>query len=144
LLWEGRGKASVEGFALTNPALLCDDPARPCRYSSCTFGYNPNNYPNGVMFVLDGPMWIHSNGALFAHADGSAKWRRLGAQIAPANTDWRTDPYTGYDANGYPATTGGMAAIRGCSDLTTTSVSKIFCEAVFVTPPLLQRTGRVG
>jgi hypothetical protein len=65
--------------------------------------HNPNNYPNGVMFVLDGPIWIHSNGALFAHADGSAKWRRLGAQIAPAHTDWRVDPYTGYDANGYPS-----------------------------------------
>jgi prepilin-type N-terminal cleavage/methylation domain-containing protein len=103
LLWEGRGKSSVDGFALSNPALRCDQGAtRPCRYSSCTFAYNPNNYPNGAMFVLDGPMWIHSNGALFAHADGSAKWRRLGAQIAPAHTDRRVDPYTGYDANGYP------------------------------------------
>jgi prepilin-type N-terminal cleavage/methylation domain-containing protein len=102
LLWEGRGKASVEGFALTNPALRCDDASRPCRYFSCTFGNPGNAYPTGAMFVLDGPVWIHSNGALFAHADGSAKWRRLGAQIAPANTDWRTDPYTGYDANGYP------------------------------------------
>jgi len=103
LAWEGRGKASMEGFALTNPALRCDgDPSRPCRYFSCTYGNPGNAYPTGAMFVLDGPMWIHSNGALFAHADGSAKWRRLGAQIAPADTDWRVDPYTGYDSNGYP------------------------------------------
>jgi len=54
------------------------------------------------MFVLEGTMWIHSNGALFVHADGSAKWRRLGAQIAPADTDWRVDPYTGYDSQGFP------------------------------------------
>lgn len=104
LVWEGRGKASVEGFALTNPALRCDNPALPCRYFSCT-GLSsppPNAYPQGVMFVLSGPMWIHSQGALFAHADGSAKWRRLGAQIAPADTDWRVDPYTGYDNQGYP------------------------------------------
>jgi prepilin-type N-terminal cleavage/methylation domain-containing protein len=111
LLWEGRGKASVEGFALTSPALHCDDPARPCRYSSCTFGHNPSNYPNGVMFVLDGPVWIHSKGALFAHADGSAKWRRLGAQIAPAITDRRTDPFVEYNAKGYPT---GLVWTDGC------------------------------
>jgi hypothetical protein len=92
----------MEGFALTNPALRCDDPNRPCHYFSCTYGNPGNAYPTGAMFVLDGPMWIHSNGALFAHADGSAKWRRLGAQIAPANTDRRVDPYTRYDSNGYP------------------------------------------
>ena len=102
LLWEGRGKASVEGFALTNPTLQCIDPARPCRYSSCTFGYNVANNPNGVFIALEGPVWIHSKGALFAHADGNAKWRRLGAQIAPFDTDRRTDPFTRYDANGYP------------------------------------------
>ncbi|CUU04952.1 prepilin-type N-terminal cleavage/methylation domain-containing protein [Armatimonadetes bacterium GBS] len=102
LFWEGRGKASVEGFALTNPALMCTDATRPCQYFSCTYGNPGNAYPTGAMFVLDGPMWIHSNGALFVHADGSAKWRRLGAQIAPADTDWRVDPYTGYDSQGYP------------------------------------------
>ena len=41
--------------------------------------------------------------AEFVLADGSAKWRRLGAQLAPAPTDWRTDPYTQYDAQGRPA-----------------------------------------
>ena len=102
LFWEGRGKSSVEGFALTNPALMCTDATKPCQYFSCTYGNPGNAYPTGAMFVLDGPMWIHSNGALFVHADGSAKWRRLGAQIAPADTDWRVDPYTGYDSQGYP------------------------------------------
>lgn len=102
LFWEGRGKSSVEGFALTNPALMCTDATKPCQYFSCTYGNPGNAYPTGAMFVLDGPMWIHSNGALFVHADGSAKWRRLGAQIAPANTDWRVDPYTGYNSQGFP------------------------------------------
>jgi prepilin-type N-terminal cleavage/methylation domain-containing protein/prepilin-type processing-associated H-X9-DG protein len=103
LAWEGRGKASVVGFALTNPALECNRGASvPCRYTSCINGVPPNFYPRGAMFVLDGPMWIHSNGANFVMADGHAKWRRLAAQLAPQNTDWRTDPYTGYDSNGYP------------------------------------------
>ena len=56
-------------------------------------------------------MWIHSKGALFAHADGSAKWRRLGAQIAPARTDRRTDPSMEYNANGYPT---GLVWTDGC------------------------------
>jgi prepilin-type N-terminal cleavage/methylation domain-containing protein len=111
LLWEGRGKASVEGFALTSPALHCDDPARPCRYSRCTLGQNGTDYPNGVLFAPEGPMWIHSKGALFAHADGSAKWRRLGAQIAPAITDRRTDPFVEYNAKGYPT---GLVWTDGC------------------------------
>jgi len=115
LLWEGRGKASVEGFALTNPTMRCNQGVnRPCRYFSCTAGLPQDRtqiYPRGMMFVLDGPMWIHSNGAIFAHADGNAKWRRLGAQIAPADTDRRVDPYSGYDANGYP----GLVWTDGCN-----------------------------
>jgi hypothetical protein len=103
LLWEGRGKAGVEGFALTNPSLRCDNPNLPCRYFSCIGGAPANPYPLGVMFALEGAMWIHQQGAVFVLADGSAKWRRLGAQLAPAHTDWRTDPYTQYDAQGRPA-----------------------------------------
>jgi prepilin-type N-terminal cleavage/methylation domain-containing protein len=102
LLWEGRGKAGVEGFALTNPSLRCDNPNLPCRYFSCIGGAPANPYPLGVMFALEGAMWIHQQGAVFVLADGSAKWRRLGAQLAPAHTDWRTDPYTQYDAQGRP------------------------------------------
>ncbi len=102
LVWEGRGRSGVEGFALTNPALRCDDPNRPCRYFSCLNGPVNGAYPTGAMFRLDGTMWVHSQGAVFVHADGSAKWRRLGAQLAPANTDPRVDPYTQYDAEGNP------------------------------------------
>lgn len=100
--WEGRGKASVEGFALTNPSLRCVSPNRPCRYFSCTNGVVVDAYLLGVMFNLDGTLWVHSQGAIFIASDGSAKWRRLGAQLAPNHTDWRTDPYTQYNAQGFP------------------------------------------
>ncbi|MDW8052597.1 MAG: DUF1559 domain-containing protein [Armatimonadota bacterium] len=103
MFWEGRGKAGVEGFALSNPALRCDDPNLPCRYFSCLNGVPANPYPIGVLFNLDGTLWLHNQGAVFVAADGSAKWRRLGAQLAPANTDWRVDPYTQYNAQGFPA-----------------------------------------
>lgn len=53
-LWEGRGKAGVEGFALTNPSLRCDRADLPCRYFSCVGGAPANPYPPGVMFTLDG------------------------------------------------------------------------------------------
>lgn len=102
LLWEGRGKAKVAGFALTNPALLCTG-SGPCSYqpwsSSC--GSNTTG-GRSVMFTLAGSMWIHTGGANFVAADGSAKWRRLGAALTPANTDYNTDPYTGYNTDGYP------------------------------------------
>lgn len=103
LVWEGRGKAGIEGFALTNPSLACTDTDLPCRYFSCLGGVVNDAYPRGVLFSLADTMWIHSQGALFVQADGSAKWRRLGAQLAPADTDWRTDPYTQYNAQGRPA-----------------------------------------
>jgi prepilin-type N-terminal cleavage/methylation domain-containing protein len=102
VIWEGRGKVAVEGFALTNPSLECTDASRPCRYFSCLNGVMANAYPRGVLFGLDGTIWIHARGATFVHADGSARWRRLGAQLAPNDTDWRTDPYTQYDAQGRP------------------------------------------
>ena len=103
LVWEGRGKAKSLGVIVSNPVLRCDPNApRPCRYFSCTYGNPGNAYPISAMFALSGTMWIHNQGALFVMADGHAKWRRLGAQLAPANTDWRVDPYTGYDSNGFP------------------------------------------
>jgi len=103
LLWEGRGKAQVAGFALTNPALNCAAGFGQCSYQPWASGCAGNSGQTSVMFVLSGTMWIHTGGANFAMADGSAKWRRLGAVLSPGNTDGNTDPYTGYNADGFPA-----------------------------------------
>ncbi len=103
LVWEGRGKARSLGVIVSNPVLRCNpSDSRPCRYFSCLNGVPSDPYPISAMFVLSGTMWIHNQGALFVMADGHAKWRRLGAQLAPAHTDPRVDPYTRYDANGFP------------------------------------------
>jgi len=104
LLWEGRGKAAIAGFALSNPNLICTNAAQPCIYVPSHGGCSSaNNGDTDAMFTLSGTMWVHNQGANFCLADGHAKWRRLAAQISPANTNWAVDPYTGYDANGFPA-----------------------------------------
>jgi prepilin-type processing-associated H-X9-DG protein len=43
-----------------------------------------------------------NEGSNFALADGHAKFRRLGAELGTGDTDWKTDPYTGYDDEGKP------------------------------------------
>lgn len=103
VLWNGRGKAQTIGAALANPVLYCNQANLPCTYipaaANCSSGINGQQ---SAMFVLSGSMWVYSKGANFAMADGSAKFRRLGATLSPRDTDYNTDPYTGYDANGFP------------------------------------------
>jgi len=97
--FEGRGKASPLGFALSNPNLLCDTNFNEIN-NVCI--YKPQSDPGLPMFVIDGPIWIHNRGVLATFADSRAKWRRMGAQINPQMTDWRVDFYTGYDSEGFP------------------------------------------
>lgn len=100
MIWEGRGKAAMLGGTLQNPLLNCPNGNQPCTYVAA--GGSAVNGGTGGAFGIDGTIWIHSNGANFVFADGHAKWRRLGAQLDPAATDWNVDPYTGYNAQGIP------------------------------------------
>lgn len=104
LLWTGRGKANAIGATLANPQLICSNANQPCTYVPSATGCSAaTNGATTAMFVLNGSAWVYSRGANVANSDGSAKFRRLGAQIAPADTDFNTDPYTQYDVNGFPA-----------------------------------------
>lgn len=111
LLTEGAGKVKFEGFAISNPELVCGDRNQPCIYkpkkttpecldsgdeACCEVGNGgqDNNY-NAL-----GTLWLHNQGMNFAFADGHVKWRRLGAQLAPNHTDGRVDPYTLYAPDG--------------------------------------------
>ncbi len=100
MVWEGRGKAAMLGGTLQNPLLTCANPAQPCTYVAQ--GGSGVNGGTGGAFGIDGSIWIHNNGANFLMADGHAKWRRLGAQQSPQNTNASVDPYTGYNAQGIP------------------------------------------
>jgi hypothetical protein len=102
LLWEGKGKVKVAGRIAANPALQCPDPNSACRYVPRSLsGCAPGNGGQDVIYTLAGGAWIHNQGAVFVMADGSAKWRRLGATINEA-TDRNTDPGTQYDGTGVP------------------------------------------
>lgn len=105
-VWEGRGKVNVLGYALPNPFLVCNAGiGAVCRYVTPT---NPASGPRGWMYGGRGSYWIHNKGVQAAFADTHSKWRRLGAQWRRGNTgpdpftDWRVDPFTGYNENGRP------------------------------------------
>jgi prepilin-type processing-associated H-X9-DG protein len=109
LLWEGLGKVKYAGFGLTVPALVCDNPNAPCQYqprgTNCAEG---NGGQSGFFQLGDngeatfGTAWVHNGGMNFAAADGSAKWKRVGAQVSPALTDGNNDPFSRYDSRGFP------------------------------------------
>jgi prepilin-type N-terminal cleavage/methylation domain-containing protein len=106
VMWAGRGKAQIIGGALANPALICSSPfPAPCTYlpqDPVTFACQAGNGGTSAMFVLSGPVWVYGKGANFSFADSSSKFRNLGMQLTPADTDWTQDPYTGYNAQGFP------------------------------------------
>lgn len=96
LIWNGRGRGNGIGNSLTNPALTCpQDGSAGCRYT-------PGGAPGGAMFTIWDSMWMWAKGGNMAFADTSAKFRRFGATLSPGATDWRQDPYTGYNAQGNP------------------------------------------
>jgi prepilin-type N-terminal cleavage/methylation domain-containing protein/prepilin-type processing-associated H-X9-DG protein len=104
LSWEGDGKAATLGFAFANPQLNCPTPNAPCVYQprangACATG----NGGTGSYYTSNGSYWIHSQGVNINFADGHAKWRRLGAQLAPAATNFNIDPNTAYRPNGTAA-----------------------------------------
>lgn len=109
LLWEGLGKVKYAGFGLTVPAIVCDNPNAACRYQERTGSQcAPGNGGQSGFFELGnngeitfGTANVHTGGMNFAMADGSAKWRRVGAQVLPATTDGNTDPFSQYDAQGF-------------------------------------------
>jgi prepilin-type N-terminal cleavage/methylation domain-containing protein len=107
LIWNGRGKGNAIGASLSNPALLCNldvSVGGACVYAPGTGvqGQPKGQFLGGTMFVIYDTMWMWSKGGNMAFADTSAKFRRFGATWSPGDTDYKTDPYTGYDANGNP------------------------------------------
>jgi len=106
VIWPGRARFAGIGNGFSTPALNCATPNVACNYlpranNACQAG----NGGSSSMYVDVIPLptyWMFSQGGNFAFADSSAKWRRLGATLNPNNTDYRVDPFTGYNAQGSP------------------------------------------
>jgi prepilin-type processing-associated H-X9-DG protein len=103
MLTEEVGKTPFRGTAIANPQLNCADPAQDCVYKPRANGAcQTGNGGRDTWYLGDGSFWIHNQGMNFSFADGHVKWRRLGAQLEPADTDGDVDPWTSYDATGFP------------------------------------------
>lgn len=106
LVWEGRGKAKVYGFALSNPALICPNAGGTCQYIASAAGCGSTNGSSSGWFGLSGTWWIHSKGTNWVLTDGHAKWRNGGNQAdgSTYNRDYDMNPFANIDANGFPYT----------------------------------------
>ena len=105
-LWtEANGNRRGVGVGFANPALDCPTFNQPCYYRPlsgglCQTGNGGYGYAYTKFDSANSSYWMYKRGANWGFADSHAKFRRLGATLAPNNTDWRTDPYTQYDALG--------------------------------------------
>lgn len=111
LVWTGRGRGNFLGAVRANPSLICPERNVPCRYvPGSVFCSNLRNGEQSAMIFQTLTMWVYTRGINFAFADGSVRFRRVGAAFSddanPNNrplTDRRVDPYYAYNSRGIPA-----------------------------------------
>ncbi|MCS7208803.1 MAG: hypothetical protein NZ874_04445 [Fimbriimonadales bacterium] len=105
VIWEGLGREHWIGFAPVNPILRCDRADKACLFTPCV---NPaTHYPRGEVRLPRQSVWIHRSGMYFVTAEGRLFTRRLGASLAPNNTNPNLDPFTQYNAQGIPSAAHG-------------------------------------
>ena len=106
-VWTGaNGKIAGKGWGLANPQLDCGTANTSCTYVPATAtGCSTGNGATSSMYLTynNGSYWTYSQGQNWGLADSHAKFRRVGATLAPADTNWRTDPWTQYTTNGTAA-----------------------------------------
>lgn len=108
LFWYGRGKHNYEGYATSQPTLRCS--------TADTCHFNPSGMPDsgpantfghvfGTIPAAQGgtrSYWVFSQGMIFARADSSAKFQKIGTN-GPGTAQSVTDPFAEYLANGVPS-----------------------------------------
>jgi len=101
LIHPGFGNEARVGASTVNPALYCPDPNQGCRYIPSTPTCNGANGTWGTVWGIfpTSSYWVHSGGINATFADTSSKFRRIGSNIN-GRTDFRTDPYSQYNAQG--------------------------------------------
>jgi prepilin-type N-terminal cleavage/methylation domain-containing protein len=102
-LWStANGYGNGKGWGFANPALTCATPNAGCSYVAC--GGSGNGSSSAMYTTQNGATasyWAYSRGQNWAFTDSHAKFRKVGANVSPGATDWRNDPWTGYDATGH-------------------------------------------
>ncbi|MCO5296502.1 MAG: prepilin-type N-terminal cleavage/methylation domain-containing protein [Fimbriimonadaceae bacterium] len=96
------------GTGFANPALACPTAGQPCVYTprgstGCSTANGGNGATGGFYLTFEYPAssyWLYKGGQNWSMTDTHAKFRRVGATIAPGATDYRTDPWTNYTATG--------------------------------------------
>jgi hypothetical protein len=108
LITGANGAAETNGWGIANPTLQCPVANAACTYQpwSSTCGSAAANGVRSAMWVTQGvaptysSYWFYKKGQNWAFNDSHAKFRRVGATLAPNDTDWRTDAWTQYDNTG--------------------------------------------
>jgi prepilin-type N-terminal cleavage/methylation domain-containing protein len=107
MLWYGKGKQNLEGFATANPKLGCSGATT----QTCVF--NPGGLPTavsafgaglgGATFSMSLPTatstYVHGNGTIYVNSDSSAKFTQLSRPNTGPNLTF-FDPYAFYNAAG--------------------------------------------
>jgi prepilin-type N-terminal cleavage/methylation domain-containing protein len=108
LISGANGAAETLGWGFANPALTCPTAGGTCTYQpwTSTCASSTINGARSAMYVTQGAAptyssyWFFKKGQNWAFNDSHAKFRKVGATLAPNASDWRTDPWTNYDATG--------------------------------------------
>jgi len=105
LITEVNGFANELGWTFANPALTCGVAHASCSYVPDNNGVcgTGNGATSAVYQNINGGVssyWCYSQGENWALTDTHAKFRKMGATLKPANTDYKTDPMTQYNTVG--------------------------------------------
>jgi prepilin-type N-terminal cleavage/methylation domain-containing protein len=97
------GFKDVLGWGFANPALTCATNGGACVYQPYNANCGSVNGDTGAVYTTfnGASYWCYSQGVNWGFADSHAKFRKIGQTLSPGNTDYKTDPMTGYDNTGH-------------------------------------------
>lgn len=97
-----RGNQRINGYATSQPKLICPNGDQPCRFLASTpscDGSANGMWSSAFNTPYGFSLWSYGHGVNVSFADGSAKYRRLGSNTQGL-TDFKTDWMSEYDSNG--------------------------------------------
>jgi len=104
MIWPGRGKQNIHGFALTNPVLRCDGTG-PCLFNP---GGLPQSGATGTWAWFGmASIFTYGNGMNFAKSDSSAQFVNYSSVVNGYHRDYNRDFFAFVNADGTPASAWG-------------------------------------